>query len=161
MTDLRILFIEDSENDLLLLLRELQKDGYYVQWECVQTAADLHAALARQPWDLILCDYSLPSMNAMQTLEIVQKSGLDLPFIIVSGSIQEEAAVAALKAGAHDFLVKTNLARLLPAIQREVKEAENRRELKQADEKLRASEARYRSTLEGMMEGCQIIGYDW
>ena len=159
--DLRILFIEDSEDDVLLLLRELQKGGYDVQWEGVQTAADLQAALASQPWDLILCDYSMPSMNATQALEILQNSGLDLPFIIVSGTIEEEAAVFALKAGAHDFLIKSNLARLLPAIGRELKEAENRREHKRLSDSLRASELRFRNTLESMMEGCQIIGYDW
>jgi len=159
--DLRILFIEDSEDDVLLLLRELQKGGYDVQWECVQTAADVQAALASQPWDLILCDYSMPSMNATQALEILQNSGLDLPFIIVSGTIEEEAAVFALKAGAHDFLIKSNLARLLPAIGRELKEAENRREHKRLSDSLRASELRFRNTLESMMEGCQIIGYDW
>ena len=159
--DLRILCIEDSEDDVLLLLREIQKGGYDVQSERVQTSADLQAALARQPWDLILCDYSLPSLNALEALELLQKSGLDLPFIIVSGTIEEEAAVLALKAGAHDFLLKSNLARLVPAIQRELKEVETRRQHKQMSDSLRASEQRFRSTLENMMEGCQIIGYDW
>jgi diguanylate cyclase (GGDEF)-like protein/PAS domain S-box-containing protein len=161
MQDLRILFIEDFENDVILLLRELQKGGYNVQWERVETAGDLEAALTRQPWDLIICDYSIPRMNVQVALEIMQQSELDLPFIIVSGSIEEEAAVSALKAGAHDFIIKNNLARFLPAITRELKEAENRRELKRADDNLRASEMRFRSTFESMVEGCQIIGYDW
>ena len=158
---LRILCIEDSEDDALLLLREIQKGGYDVQSERVQTSADLQAALARQSWDLILCDYSMPSMNALEALELLQKSGLDLPFIIASGIIEEEAAVLALKAGAHDFLLKSNLARLVPAIGRELKEAEIRRQHKQMSDSLHASELRFRSTLENMMEGCQIIGYDW
>ena len=161
MIDLRILFIEDSENDILLLLRELQKGGYDVEWKRVQTAADMQAALASQPWDLILCDYSMPFLNALEALEILNKSGFDLPCIIVSGSIDEEAAVFALKAGAHDFLSKSNLARLVPAIGRELKEAEARRKHKQVSDSLRASELRFRSTLENLMEGCQIIGYDW
>jgi diguanylate cyclase (GGDEF)-like protein/PAS domain S-box-containing protein len=161
MTALRILFIEDSEDDVFLLLRHIQKGGYDVKWERVQTAGDIQAALASQPWDLILCDYSMPSINALDALETLKKSDLDLPFIIVSGAIEEEAAVFALKAGAHDFVLKSNLARLLPAIQRELKEAENRREHKQVSESLRASELLFRSTLENMIEGCQIIGYDW
>jgi diguanylate cyclase (GGDEF)-like protein/PAS domain S-box-containing protein len=159
--DLRILFIDDSEDDVILLLRDLQKGGYDVQSARVQTAGDMQAALASQPWDLILCDYSIPSMNATQALEILQNSGLDLPLIIVSGTIEEEAAVFALKAGAHDFLLKSNLARLLPAIGRELKEAETRRQHKRVSDSLHASELRFRSTLESMMEGCQIIGYDW
>ena len=100
-------------------------------------------------------------MNALDALKLLKKSGLDLPFIIVSGTIEEEAAVLALKAGAHDFVLKSNLARLLPAIRRELKEVETRRKNKQMSDSLRASELRFRNTLENMMEGCQIIGYDW
>jgi diguanylate cyclase (GGDEF)-like protein/PAS domain S-box-containing protein len=161
MTDLRVLFIEDSEDDALLLLRELQKGGYNVEWERVQSVADLQAAITRHPWDLILCDYSIPGMSVHQALETVQKNGLDLPFIIATGTVEEEAAVSALKTGAHDLLIKNNLARFLPAVHRELKEAEVRRERKLADVSLQASEMRFRSTLENMMEGCQIIGHDW
>src|SRR5689334_9931161 len=127
MVDLRILFIEDSEDDMLLVLRELQKGSYNVQSQRVQTAVDMQAALKNGPWDLIVCDYSMPSMNALEALQIMQSTELDLPFIIVSGSINEEGAIAALKAGAHDFLSKNNLTRLLPAIERELQQAENRR----------------------------------
>jgi diguanylate cyclase (GGDEF)-like protein/PAS domain S-box-containing protein len=161
MMDLRVLFIEDSEDDALLLLRELQKGGYHVQWERVQSTGDMQTALSQHPWDLILCDYSIPGMDVQQALEIVQKSGLDLPFIIATGTVEEETAVFALKTGAHDLLIKNNLARFLPAVQRELKEAEIRRERKLADVSLQASELRFRSTIENMMEGCQIIGHDW
>ncbi len=161
MTDLKILFIEDFENDALLLLQELQRGGYEVQWQRVETSAALESALAAQPWDLILCDYSMPALKMMDALEIVRASGLDLPFIIVSGSINEEEAISALQAGAHDFLSKNNLVRLLPAVQRELLQAENRRKRSQLDDSLRASELRFRNTIENMMEGCQILGHDW
>lgn len=146
-SNLRILFIEDSENDTLLLLRELQKGGYEVEWERVQTAPDIEAALTHQSWDLIVCDYSMPSMSAPQALMILQNSGLDIPFIIISGTIGEEVAVSALKSGANDFLVKGKLARLIPAIEREMKEARNRRERKQAEDTLnrQGEELRQRS----------------
>lgn len=161
MTNLRVLFIEDSEDDALLLLRELQKGGYSIEWGRVQSIVDMQAALSEHPWDLIICDYSIPGMNVQQALEIVQMNGLDLPFIIATGTVEEETAVSALKTGAHDLLTKNNLARFLPAVQRELKEAEVRRERKLADVSLQASELRFRSTIENMMEGCQIIGYDW
>src|SRR5258706_4838606 len=113
---LRVLIVEDSEDDALLLLRELQRSGYEVEFERVETVEAMQAALTQKTWDLILSDYSLPNFNAPQALEIVKASGLDLPFIIMSGTIGEETAVAALKTGAHDFLVKGNFARLEPAI---------------------------------------------
>lgn len=162
MTNLRILFVEDLENDALLLLRELQNGGYKdVQWERVETAPDIQSALMRQPWDLILCDYALPRMNPIQALELLKKNNMDIPLIVVSGTIAEEDAVSLLKAGGHDLILKSNLARLVPAIQRELKEAEIRRNHKRADNNLRVSELRFRSTLENMMEGCQIIGFNW
>jgi diguanylate cyclase (GGDEF)-like protein/PAS domain S-box-containing protein len=161
MTDLKILFIEDFENDVLLLLHELQRAGYEVQWQRVDTSHALKSALTAQPWDLILCDYSMPSLKTTEALEIMRRHDLDLPFIIVSGSINEEEAISALQAGAHDFLSKNNLARLLPAVRRELLQAENRRKRRQLDDSLRASELRFRNTIENMMEGCQILGHDW
>jgi diguanylate cyclase (GGDEF)-like protein/PAS domain S-box-containing protein len=161
MVELHVLFIEDSEDDMLLLLRELRSGGYNVHSQRVQDAESLHAALESGSWDLILCDFSLPSMNALQALEVIKNRELEMPFMVISGAIDEESAVSALKAGAHDFLTKHNLSRFLPAVQRELKETENRRLLKQADANLRTSEERFRSTLDSMLEGCQIIGFDW
>ena len=135
---LRLLLIEDSEDDARLLLRELQRGGYEVEAERVETAEAMRAALARQPWDLILCDFSLPRFNAPKALELIKSSGIDLPFIIVSGTIGEESAVNALKAGAHDFIIKGSFARLLPAIQRELKEADVRREQRERERELEA-----------------------
>ena len=113
---LRILIVEDSEDDAQLLLRELKHGGLDLESERVETAETFLDALKDQKWDLIISDFSLPQFSAPQALELLQFSGLDLPFIIVSGTIGEEAAVSALKAGAHDFLVKGNMPRLIPAI---------------------------------------------
>ncbi len=135
---LRILLIEDSEDDALLVLREIQRGGYEVESERVETANAMREALARRPWDLILCDFSLPTFSAPHALELLKESGLDLPFIIASGTIGEESAVSALKAGAHDFIIKGNFARLIPAIQRELKEAEVRRERRERERELEA-----------------------
>ena len=134
---LRVLIIEDSEDDTLLLLRELKHGGYEVEFERVETAEEMQLALDQKSWDLILSDYSLPTFNAPQALELLKASGLDLPFIISSGTIGEETAVAALKAGANDFLVKGKFARLVPAIERELREAESRRERRRAEAQLR------------------------
>ena len=134
---LRVLILEDSEDDALLLLRELQRSGYEVESERVDTAPAMQSALDQKTWDLILSDFSMPEFNAPKALELLKASGLDLPFIIVSGTIGEEIAVAALKAGANDFLVKGKFSRLGPAIERELREAESRRERRRAEEQLR------------------------
>ena len=135
---LRILLIEDSEEDARLVLREVQRGGYEVESERVETANAMQVALRRQPWDLIICDFSLPSFNAPKALELLKESRIDLPFIIVSGTIGEESAVNALKAGAHDFIIKGNFARLIPAIQRELKDAAIRRERRERERELEA-----------------------
>src|SRR5919106_2912988 len=136
---LRVLIIEDSENDSQFVLREIQRGGYDVEWERVETRSAMENALMRR-WDVIICDHSLPEFNAIAALETLHTRGLDLPFLIVSGSISEEAAVQSLKAGAHDFIVKGKLARLMPAIERELRDAKIRQERKQAEEKLRLSD---------------------
>jgi response regulator RpfG family c-di-GMP phosphodiesterase len=135
---LRILLIEDSEDDARLLLREIQRGGYEVESERVDTADAMQSALTRQQWDLILCDFSLPRFSAPKALELLKQSGIDLPFIIASGTVGEESAVNALKAGAHDFIIKGNFARLIPAIQRELREAQVRRERRERERELEA-----------------------
>jgi putative nucleotidyltransferase with HDIG domain len=160
-THLRILLIEDSEDDARLVLREIQRGGYEVEFERVETADAMRAALTRQSWELIICDFSLPRFSAPNALELLKKSGLDLPFIIVSGTIGEESAVNALKAGAHDFIIKGNFARLIPAIQRELKDAEVRHERKVRERELEAvasvsSKLRAAKTLDEML--FQLLG---
>ncbi len=141
---LRTLIVEDSENDALLVLRELERGGYDATFERVETAEAMTAALEKQTWDVIIADYNLPHFSAPEALKLLQQSGLDLPFIVISGTVGEEAAVATMKAGAHDYLMKDNLTRLVPAVERELREADVRKERKRAEEALRESEKRYR-----------------
>jgi len=124
---LRALFVEDSEQDTHILLRELRRGGYEVEHDRVDTRPAMEAALSSRPWDIILCDYTLPQFSAMDALKTLHESGLDLPFIVISGTIEEESAVEVLKAGAHDFIVKGRLARLIPAIERELRDTQTRR----------------------------------
>jgi signal transduction histidine kinase len=139
-TPLRVLIVEDSEVDAELLLFELDRAGYEVVYERVETAAAMDSALRRARWDLVISDYSMPTFSAPAALGVLQASGLDLPFIIVSGTIGEEIAVTALKAGAHDFMLKGRLMRLAPAIERELREAAGRRERAALEEQLRQSQ---------------------
>src|SRR6185295_19655072 len=124
---LRLLVVEDSEDDHALLLRELRRNGYAPMSHRVETAEAMEAALSKNEWDLIVSDYSLPQFSAPDALELMKRKGHDLPFIIMSGAIGEDRAVAALKAGAHDFIQKGAMPRLVPAIERELREAAGRR----------------------------------
>jgi len=132
---LRVLIIEDSEDDALLLLRELTRGGFDPMVERVDTREDMVAALDRQIWDIILCDYVMPRFSGLHALALLKEKSLDVPFIIVSGRIGEEPAVEAMRAGAHDFVMKNNLSRLLPVVERELRESrENARLAKEAQE---------------------------
>ena len=124
------LLVEDSDSDATLLLNELTQAGYDVQSRTVDTAEDFLSALNAQPWDVILCDYRMPRFDGRAALKIFKEQQLDIPFIFVSGAISEEIAVGAMKAGAHDYVMKTNLKRLVPAVEREIREARERREKK-------------------------------
>ena len=135
--ELNILIIEDSEDDAYLMLRELQKGGYTVFFERVETKADMQAALSSRKWDIILSDFSMPHFSAMAALDTLKTSGLDIPFIVISGTIGEETAVSALKGGANDFLMKDKLARLIPAVERELRDAEARRSRREAETRYR------------------------
>jgi PAS domain S-box-containing protein len=130
---LHVLIVEDSADQAQLLLHELKAGGYEPIYERVETAEAMVAALERKMWDIVLSDHYLPSFNSMDALNILQGRELDLPFIIVSGHIREEEAVAAMKAGAHDYVMKGKLARLVPAVERELKEALERRKRKQSE----------------------------
>jgi two-component system, cell cycle sensor histidine kinase and response regulator CckA len=141
---LRVLIVEDSEDDMLLSLRELDRGGYSVDSLRVDTPQAMQEALDRQPWDIVIADYTLPLFSAPAALKLLQQQNYDLPFIIVSGTIGEEMAVAAMKAGAHDYLIKGNLARLVPAVERELREAAERQKRHRAEQALRESEERYR-----------------
>jgi len=131
---LRVLIVEDSREDTVLLLWELEHGGYQTTHERVDTADALNAALDRETWDVVFGDYSMPHFNGVAALKLVREKGLDLPFIFVSGTIGEDTAVEAMRAGANDYIMKGKLKRLLPAVERELREAERRRGHKQAEE---------------------------
>jgi PAS domain S-box-containing protein len=134
---LRVLNVEDSERDVALLTRYLTGAGYDVFKERVETAEAMKAALMAKEWDIILCDYSMPGFNALAALNTLHDTGLDIPLIIISGTVGEEIAVEAMLTGANDYLPKNNLARLIPAIERELQEAKNRRRQRDAENERR------------------------
>jgi signal transduction histidine kinase len=137
---LRVLMVEDSRDDAELLRMELLRAGFeLVAWNRVDSAGAMETALREASWDLILSDYSMPGFGGIQALALMKRLGLDLPFILVSGIMGEEAAVEAMRCGAHDYVMKDRLARLAPAIRRELAEAVVRREKRRAQDDLRAA----------------------
>ena len=156
---LRLLLIEDSEDDAILLLRTLKKVGYEFEHERVDAPDAMQRALATASWDIIISDYVIPGFGGLEALKLVQERHLDIPFIIVSGQIGEDAAVSAMKAGAHDYVMKDNLTRLGPAIGRELQEADVRRARRQAQEALRESEERFRQLADNIDSA--FIMSDW
>ena len=137
---LRVLIVEDSENDTLLLLRELKRAGYEPSHERVYTAPDMKTALDKQHWDVIISDFVMPQFSGLEALKLVQEKKLDIPFIITSGKISDETAVISMKAGAADYIMKDNLARLGPAIERELQEKIVRGEREKTSKALRERE---------------------
>ena len=134
---LRVLIVEDSDSDALLLLRTLRHGGFEPQFQRVDTSDAMAAALTAHSWDIVISDYSMPRFNGLAALALLKQSGLDLPFILLSGTIGEDVAVEAMRAGAHDYVMKSNPKRLTSAIERELREAEIRRERKQAEKRLK------------------------
>ena len=142
---LRLLMIEDSEDDALLLASQLRRGGFDLAFERVETAEATTNALIKHSWDLVISDYSMPHFRGTDALKLIREMGNDVPFIFVSGTIDEETAVEAMKAGAHDYMMKGNVKRLIPAIRRELNEAEVRRKREQAENDLRLRDARLRA----------------
>lgn len=138
--EIRVLIIEDSEDDTLLILRELRQGGYKPVYERVETESAMRAALASKEWDLILSDYNMPCFSTPEALSILKKSGIDVPFIIISGAIGEENAVQLMKEGAHDYVMKGHIQRLVPVIKRELQEAEERKSRRKAEDLYRKSD---------------------
>jgi PAS domain S-box-containing protein len=157
MKPLRVLIVEDSQYDATLVVEFLRQGGYDPTWERVDTSEAflqaLHQGENDKPWDVILADYNMPNFSGLAALKLHQNRGQDIPFIIVSGSIGEEIAIAALKAGAHDYILKNKLNRLIPAIDRELQDARERKALRLAEEELRASESRFRSIFDSNIIG--------
>ena len=157
LNPLRVLMVEDSEDDALLVLRELKKGGYNPEYERVETAAAMRKALQDKTWDVILCDYQLPSFNGIEAIAVLQETNIDIPLLIVTGAIVEETAVGCMRLGAHDYIMKNNLSRLSPAIERELKEAESRSKHKQMEEALHVSEENIRRALDESPLGVRIV----
>jgi signal transduction histidine kinase len=134
---LRVLFVEDSLADAFLLERALTRGGFQVVCDRVDSAEGMNRALNERDWDLILADHSMPGFSSPEALQILKKKNLDLPFIIVSGHIEEETAISTMSSGAHDYIMKDRLARLVPAVERELREAEVRRARAKSEEDLR------------------------
>jgi len=149
---LRVLLVEDSQDDMLLLLRELKNGGFEPIHELVETAAAMKCALVEKTWDMVISDYRMPQFDAPGALKVLHESGLDLPFIIVSGKIGEDLAVAAMKSGAHDYLMKGNLSRLVPAVDRELREAAERRKHRLAEEAIRQGKMQWEAAFDSVSD---------
>src|SRR5256885_15848534 len=130
---IRVLIVEDSENDTLLIVERLERSGFDPVWKRVETAASLRAALAGQSWDIAFSDHSMPGFGSRDALAVVKEQGLDVPFVILSGAIREEDAVAAMQAGAVDYVRKDNLTRLIPVVERELRATQERRARQRAE----------------------------
>ncbi|MBI4643058.1 MAG: PAS domain S-box protein, partial [Deltaproteobacteria bacterium] len=154
---LEILIIEDSQDDADLVVREMRHGGIDFRYQRVDTASQMNAALDNQTWNLILSDYDLPKFSGPAALQIVKERSLDLPFIVVSGKIGEEKAVSFMKAGAHDYIMKGNLSRLVPAVQRELREAEERRKRQWAEAELKETKNHLEKVLEKTADAIGIV----
>ncbi|VAX18928.1 signal-transducing histidine kinase; PAS/PAC domain protein [hydrothermal vent metagenome] len=157
---LRALIVEDSADDAALLLRELRQGGYDPDFKLVDTAEAFGAELEKGGWEIIISDYSMPGFSGLEALELLKKTGVDLPFILVSGTIGEDVAVEAMKAGAHDYIMKGVWTRLVPAIKRELREAEVRKERKTAGNELKKIQQRISAILKSVGEGIIVVGTD-
>lgn len=145
---LNVLIIEDSEDDALLVVRELKQAAYKPAYERIETEKAMKDALAGQKWNIVISDYIMPRFSGLDALKLLQETGIDLPFIIVSGLIGEDTAVEAMKAGADDYIMKGNLSRLGPAVRRELREAKVRQDHRLAEETIKESENLYRTIFE-------------
>lgn len=148
MRKLRALIVEDNEDDAVMLLRQLTRDGYEVEFERVYEAETMETALTAREWDIVLSDYSMPRFDGLMALAILKKTGMDIPFMVISGTIGEETAVQAMLAGVDDYFVKGNLSRLVPAIERELKEAANREGRRRAEKDLEQNKLRLQIALQ-------------
>jgi PAS domain S-box-containing protein len=157
---LHVLMVEDSEDDALLIIRELKKGGYNPVHERVETAAAMKKALQEKQWDIILCDYKIPKFSGAHAIALLQETNIDIPLIIVSGTIGEETALECMRSGAHDYIMKNNLSRLCLAVGRELEEAEVRVQRKRMGEDLEESENKYRLSFENVTDVIYTIDKD-
>jgi PAS domain S-box-containing protein/putative nucleotidyltransferase with HDIG domain len=156
-----ILIVEDSEDDSLLVIRQFKKENYDIISKRVETAYQMQTALEDASWDLVISDYNLPEFDAPSALTVLQKSGLDIPFIVVSGVIGEETAVALMRAGAHDYIMKGNLTRLIPAVNRELDEVQTRRAKQQADKEIKQAAEEWIRTFDSITDLVSVQDVDY
>jgi len=147
-SDLRVLIVEDSKIEAKLTVNLLKKNGYNVVHERVETESEMVKALEEHKWDIVISDFQMPDFDGTRALKVFQRYDLDIPFILVSGKIGEETAVDLMKMGAHDYIMKGNTARLVPAIQSQLQDAANRRENLRLEKRIKESEAQYRGFFE-------------
>jgi two-component system cell cycle sensor histidine kinase/response regulator CckA len=154
---LRVLLVEDSEDDAELVMWALRRGGYDLTSERVQTGPAMAAALDRNTWDVIISDYSMPEFDAPRAFALFQTKGVDIPFIIVSGTVGEDTAVAAMRLGVHDYFLKGKLTRLVPAIERELRDSADRQARRQAESSAAATEAKFQRLVEGAPDAIVIV----
>ncbi len=160
-TDLSLLLVEDSESDAALVVRVLERAGFRVRSARVETAGEMQAALQQNQWDLVISDHNLPQFDARGALEVLQQSEIDIPFIVVSGAIQEQLAVEMMRAGAHDYLMKDNLLRLVPAVERELFEARAREQRREAQQALHEADRFCHEIIRCARDGIVVYGSDF
>lgn len=160
MPSIRLLLVEDSPEDEYILIRRLKEAGYSVGYVCVKTAESFLNELSANNWDLIISDFELPAFNGLQALQLLKDSRKDIPFILVSGSVGEEIAVEAMRAGADDYIMKDRPERLVPALARTLREAANRHERKLAEQKVRENESRLKALFESGMQSVFLLDLD-
>lgn len=151
MAHLNALVVDDSSDDAVLLLRELRRGGYDVDSRVAATRDEVRAAVS-PPWDVVVIDHNLPGFSGLEALALVRAADADVPVLVVSGSVGEEAAVAAMKAGAQDFILKDNLARFVPAVERELGDAAVRRQARRADDTLQSTIDLLERTVQGAIQ---------
>lgn len=149
---MNVLIVEDSEDDALLVIRELEDAGYQISYERVETPDDMRKAISSREWDIVISDYMMPSFNAFDALAIKQDINEDLPFIVISGTVGEEVAVEVMKAGAQDYLLKDNLTRLGTAVEREIKDAGVRKDKKEVEKALEKAGEEWQRTFDSISD---------
>src|ERR1044071_3045351 len=157
---LRILIIDDSEDDARLVVTRLERSGFSPIWKRVDAPEPLRAALSAQAWDIVLSDHSMPGFGSLQALSVLQETGVDVPFVIFSGAISEEEVVSAIRAGAADYVSKEGLSRLIPVVERELRAAMSRREHQQLEQIQRENQARRSAILESALDAVVTIDHE-